>query len=116
MKLRNLALVFTIGLFAASCSDSEAMEKIEMLETQLHERDSMANADKEMYMATIDSMQMMIDELSKPSNRTTTYTKKEDKMTDADGDEVDVKPKKDINKRGAGKNVKKDVNKRGGGN
>ncbi len=127
MKIRNLAILFVIGLFAASCTDKKAQEEIMKLKEDMAAADSLCQADKAMLM---DSIAKIMEEMTPPNKTSSgsgtkgsTTTTTEDKTVDTDGGKKDVLDRggtkvvdKDVNDRGGSEDkvIKKDVNKRGG--
>ncbi|HAE13174.1 MAG: hypothetical protein H6548_03285 [Chitinophagales bacterium] len=129
MKIRNLAIIFSLGLLVASCTDKKAAEEIEKLKMDMAAADSLCQADKAMLMDSIANLHMMWEEMSAPANKTssgstksststtttTTDTKSDDKSVNDRGGSTQVEKK--VTDRGgsdAEKTVKKDINKRGG--
>lgn len=129
MKIRNLAIIFSLGLFAASCTDKAAQEEITKMKADMAAADSLCQADKAMLMDSIAKIQMMMDSIMNPPNRTSSGTSKAstggstggtnttttDKSVNDRGGNMNVVDK-NVNERGGddGKTVKKDINKRGG--
>jgi hypothetical protein len=128
MKIRNLAFLFVLGLFVASCTDKAAQDEIVKMKEDMAAADSLCQADKQMLMDSVAKIQMMMDSIMNPPNRTssgsgtkssTTSTTSEEesgKTVNKRGGDVDKTIKKGVNDRGgdAKEDVKKDVNDRGG--
>lgn len=122
MKIKNLVIIFALGLVAASCSDKAAQEQIEKLKADMMAADSVCTADKQMLLDSIAGIQMKLDSImAPPSNKTggksTTTTTTTTTTTDKGG--VDVNKKEganqtiDVNKK-TGATEKVDVNKKTG--
>lgn len=123
MKIRNLVIIFTIGLMAASCTDKAAQEENEKLRADMMAADSICTADKQMLLDSINAIQMKLDSIMMPPNTTggksTSSTKTTTTTTTTDKGGVDVNKKEganqtiDVNKK-TGANEKVDVNKKTG--
>ncbi len=123
MKIRNLVIIFALGLVAASCSDKAAQEELKKLKADMMAADSVCTADKQMLMDSINALQMKLDSILMPPNTTgksTTSTKTTTTTTTTtDKGGVDVNKKEganqtiDVNKK-TGATDKVDVNKKTG--
>lgn len=125
MKIRNLVIIFALGLVAASCSDKAAQQEIEKLKADMLAADSVCTADKQILMDSIAGLQATLDSLMTPPNKTggkTTSTKSTTSTTTTtttDKGGVDVNKKEganqtiDVNKK-TGATEKVDVNKKSG--
>ncbi|HET8963649.1 MAG TPA: hypothetical protein VFM99_07120 [Chitinophagales bacterium] len=120
MKIRNLVIIFTIGLMAASCTDKAAQEENEKLRADMMAADSICTADKQMLLDSIHAIQMRLDSIMMPLNTTggkSTSSTKTTTTTTTDKGGVDVNKKEganqtiDVNKK-TGTNEKVDVNKK----
>ena len=124
MKIRNLVIIFTLGLVAASCTDKAAQAELDKLKADMKAADSVCAADKQMLMDSIAAIQWKLDSIMTPPNKTgsksTTSTKTTTTTTSTtDKGGVDVNKKEganqtiDVNKK-TGATEKVDVNKKTG--
>lgn len=125
MKIRNLAIIFALGMLIASCTDKKAQEEITKLKADMAAADSLCQADKAMLMDSIAKLDSLLNPPAnttskgsgtKSTTTTTTTTTTTGEKSVGERGEVKVVDK-DVNERGGddgSKTVKKDINKRGG--